>query len=653
MENPKISVIMPIYNTEYYLEETLISLASQTIIDDLEVIMVDDGATDESRYIIEKYALDYDNFHAYHKENEGQGITRNYGLSLAKGEYTIFLDSDDYLPRDAYETLYEMALKTGSDIVVGNVLRFALYNVWEDNLFKNSFFGMNEVIEKTTLNEMPSLLWDTVTWNKLYKTEFLRKNNITFPDKKISFQDIPFSLKAYILAESISITPVITNYWRLRSDNTSVTQQDKSIKNFRNRLEITRMSLDILDEFDVSDEIRNRIYDKWINHDLKFNLKRIDNYDPEYQEEFISQVYDIVKLIPDEIIESQNSYKKVLFKLIKNRDFDKLLMFAPLEDELCKNPHIPPVVNQYGNDFNFSRDIKDEELSVELVDVMFNEDSLLLKFEESLNYLTEDISYGVVAKLVGEDREYPVDVDLENSQVIIPFDMFKDKNHLKVKIICIFDGFEKNAFIKNRHRQSHTFDEFDMDLDMSVDSYLFLDYRQKQDNEIIISNVSFDSGEFIIEGKSNFRVDEIIMENVIDFDKKTYPLEYDVGGRSFSFRIPHNDILNNSIKKWELNCPDCLNSIKVSKEFQFFTRYYKIRFINSRNKILIENDIVDPVEKMYETFVQKEEIKSLKKKISSLEYKNQKLESKNKRLEDTIEEFKSRKVVKFADKIRR
>ena len=222
MENPKISVIMPIYNTEYYLEETLISLASQTIIDDLEVIMVDDGATDESRYIIEKYALDYDNFHAYHKENEGQGITRNYGLSLAKGEYTIFLDSDDYLPRDAYETLYELALKTGSDIVVGNVLRFALYNVWEDNLFKNSFFGMNEVIEKTTLNEMPSLLWDTVTWNKLYKTEFLRKNNIKFPDKKISFQDIPFSLKAYILAESISITPVITNYWRLRSDNTSV-----------------------------------------------------------------------------------------------------------------------------------------------------------------------------------------------------------------------------------------------------------------------------------------------------------------------------------------------------------------------------------------------------------------------------------------------
>ena len=653
MENPKISVIMPIYNTEYYLEETLISLASQTICDDLEVIMVDDGATDESRYIIEKYALDYDNFHAYHKENEGQGITRNYGLSLAKGEYTIFLDSDDYLPRDAYETLYELALKTGSDIVVGNVLRFALYNVWEDNLFKNSFFGMNEVIEKTTLNEMPSLLWDTVTWNKLYKTEFLRKNNIKFPDKKISFQDIPFSLKAYILADSISITPVITNYWRLRSDNTSVTQQDKSIKNFRNRLEITRMSLDILDEFDVSDEIRNRIYDKWINHDLKFNLKRIDNYDPEYQEEFISQVYDIVKLIPDEIIESQNSYKKVLFKLIKNRDFDKLLMFAPLEDELCKNPHIPPVVNQYGNDFNFSRDIKDEELSVELVDVMFNEDSLLLKFEESLNYLTEDISYGVVAKLVCEDMEYPVDVDLENKQIIIPFGMFDDKNHLKVKVICIFDGFEKDAFIKNRHRQSHTFDEFDMDLDLGVDSYLFLDYRQKQDNEIIISNVSFDSGEFIIEGKSNFRVDEIIMENVIDFDKKTYPLEYDIGGRSFSFRIPHNDILNNSIKKWELNCPDCLNSIKVSKEFQFFTRYYKIRFINSRNKILIENDIVDPVEKMYETFVQKEEIKSLKKKISSLEYKNQKLESKNKRLEDTIEEFKSRKVVKFADKIRR
>ena len=80
MENPKVSVIIPIYNVEDYLEDTLNNLLNQTFINNMEVIMVDDGSTDNSRYIIEKYALDYDNFHAFHKENEGPSVARNYGL---------------------------------------------------------------------------------------------------------------------------------------------------------------------------------------------------------------------------------------------------------------------------------------------------------------------------------------------------------------------------------------------------------------------------------------------------------------------------------------------------------------------------------------------------------------------------------------------
>ena len=71
MIKPKISVIIPVYNVEDYIDETLTSLLNQTMIDDIEVLMIDDGSTDNSRYIIEKYALDYENFHAYHKENEG------------------------------------------------------------------------------------------------------------------------------------------------------------------------------------------------------------------------------------------------------------------------------------------------------------------------------------------------------------------------------------------------------------------------------------------------------------------------------------------------------------------------------------------------------------------------------------------------------
>ena len=80
MKGPKISVIIPVYNVEDYLEDTLNSLLNQTIIDDIEILMIDDGSSDDSTYIIERYALDYDNFHAFHKENGGQGVARNYGL---------------------------------------------------------------------------------------------------------------------------------------------------------------------------------------------------------------------------------------------------------------------------------------------------------------------------------------------------------------------------------------------------------------------------------------------------------------------------------------------------------------------------------------------------------------------------------------------
>ena len=178
MIQPKISVIIPVYNTGDYLEETLMSLLNQTMIDDIEVLMIDDGSTDDSRYIIEKYALDYDNFHAYHKENEGQGVARNYALKFAKGEYIHFFDSDDYLPPNAYETLYGHALKNRDDMVIFNVSYFSFYNNWENLLFKNCYNKLSENIYSTRLTDYLDMLWDTITCNKLYKKEFLEKNLI-------------------------------------------------------------------------------------------------------------------------------------------------------------------------------------------------------------------------------------------------------------------------------------------------------------------------------------------------------------------------------------------------------------------------------------------------------------------------------------------
>ena len=169
MKGPKISVIIPVYNVEDYLEDTLNSLLNQTIIDDIEILMIDDGSSDDSRYIIERYALDYDNFHAFHKENGGQGVARNYGLRYANGEYIHFLDSDDIIAPDGYEKLYNVVSQGDYDFIVGNVLRFNRYNCREDKLFINSFNGLKENTKLTSINNHPPLVWDTITCNKLYK----------------------------------------------------------------------------------------------------------------------------------------------------------------------------------------------------------------------------------------------------------------------------------------------------------------------------------------------------------------------------------------------------------------------------------------------------------------------------------------------------
>ena len=103
-----ISVIIPIYNVEEFLEECLDSVAGQTK-DKLEVLMVDDGSTDRSGEIAQKYSNIYENFKYLPKKNGGLGNARNYGVPYANGEYIIFLDSDDIVPPDAYQKMYDKA----------------------------------------------------------------------------------------------------------------------------------------------------------------------------------------------------------------------------------------------------------------------------------------------------------------------------------------------------------------------------------------------------------------------------------------------------------------------------------------------------------------------------------------------------------------
>ena len=235
--NIKVSVVVPIYNVEEYLAECLESVANQSL-KDIEVLMIDDGSTDNSARIAKDFEKKYSHFHYYYKENGGLGNARNYAIPYVKGDYIIFLDSDDVVPKYAYEKMYNMAVKTGNDMIIGNVKRFNSIKEWDSVLHRKLF---DASYEHTSIYEKPELVYDTTSWNKMFKKEFYIKNQFKFPEQ-ILYEDIPVTIPAHFKANSIGMIDDICYLWRVRDGVTkSITQNRNQIKNLKDRLTIMKM----------------------------------------------------------------------------------------------------------------------------------------------------------------------------------------------------------------------------------------------------------------------------------------------------------------------------------------------------------------------------------------------------------------------------
>ena len=186
MNKCKLSIIVPVYGVEKYIDKCLNSLVKQSL-KEIEVIVVNDGTKDNSQKIIDKYVKKYpDKIKSYIKENGGQGSARNYGLKKASGEYIGYVDSDDFVEKDMYKKLYNKAKENNYDIVVcGN------YNVSEDYQNKNidAFINnYNTDLENIFFGKM-------AVWNKIYKRDILIKNKLEFKEK-VWYEDLAFTLKA-------------------------------------------------------------------------------------------------------------------------------------------------------------------------------------------------------------------------------------------------------------------------------------------------------------------------------------------------------------------------------------------------------------------------------------------------------------------------
>ena len=216
----KVSVIVPVYNTEKYLEKCLDSLVNQTL-KDIEIIVVNDGTKDNSQKIIDKYKKKYKNIKSYIKENGGLSDARNFGIEKASGDYLSFIDSDDYVSTNMYEKMYNKAISGNFDIVVCD------FNyIYEDSdvikCSSSKINGDTTNIKKVMFDNFPAV------WNKIYKKKLLK--DIRFK-KKVWFEDVEFIYRVLPYVKSIGVVKEPFNYY-LQREGSITKSVDPRIYNY-------------------------------------------------------------------------------------------------------------------------------------------------------------------------------------------------------------------------------------------------------------------------------------------------------------------------------------------------------------------------------------------------------------------------------------
>ncbi|MDR0485024.1 MAG: glycosyltransferase [Alphaproteobacteria bacterium] len=290
--NIKISCIIPIYNAHSYIRRCLDSILKQTL-KDFEVIIIDDGSTDNSVAIVKEY-LDKDSrIKLISQNNQGVSIARNNGIHVAIGEYIFFLDADDDITKNAFKLSYEKAKKDMVDMLIFN------YNKINKTKYSIKKKKLKDTKIYSTIKDKKAILSSGVTpWSKIYRKDFLLNNTVFF-HPNIYYEDIPFFWKSVIVSQKISfLNDAIYNYY----------QNDNSIMNSN------------LSEKKIQDIVKSMLLVR--NYLLDYNV--YDSYKYIYETKVIKT---FIAFVNDIVINKKNHFKMMgkSLNFINLKDYKKKL----------------------------------------------------------------------------------------------------------------------------------------------------------------------------------------------------------------------------------------------------------------------------------------------------------------------------------------
>ena len=272
----KISVIIPTYNSEQFIETTIKSIQEQSIgFENIELILIDDFSTDNTPEIIKKYTKNYKNIISYPlKEKAGApGDARNIGIEKAKSPYLMFMDHDDKYPKTALETLYQKINPETNTIIIGRFKTFGITD-WESDTWVTEETTINDIKENTQFLTINNI------WRMIFPKKMLQENNIQFPEKMFA-EDLAFMIESYFNAEKITFLPDITYCFRIRETDNSSTSYSKSphyIGKLVDGYYYTREIMKKYEKMEYYDLLFSMHLGSWIDNIINSQINKKDIY---------------------------------------------------------------------------------------------------------------------------------------------------------------------------------------------------------------------------------------------------------------------------------------------------------------------------------------------------------------------------------------
>jgi CDP-glycerol glycerophosphotransferase len=322
-EDPDVTVVVICFNDRANLPRAVRSVTAQTL-RNLEIVVVDDASTDGSAEVADELAREDPRVTVVRLPENSGGCSRprNTGMDRARGRYLMFLDSDDYFDRHACKNMLLAAERTGAEVVGAGVIR---ENLTKDKLspWAKDIYDRRAVY--AGIAENPMLFFDPLSTNKIYRSDFLGRHGIRFPEG-IHYEDSYFSTMVYCLAERIAVVPNVIYHWQVVQDaeEASITQRRHEFENFRDRIAVHRLMDDFLAEHGHGDLKPWKDF-KFVRHDLKLYLHDLAFRDDDYQQRFMALAAEYLSTVSDEALAKCYPLERICVDLIRRGDLPEVL----------------------------------------------------------------------------------------------------------------------------------------------------------------------------------------------------------------------------------------------------------------------------------------------------------------------------------------